>query len=156
MNAVERYLVWFNRLDNIDNVIKRITGISYSISREMSPVFTMGSPEPVARMPRRESITGTLSIIANNNDELMHMVKTIEKCGIKFSHDQFHKNIWTPNTVEHTEELYELQGIDILNTDTPGLTMALTMSSDMPYTPAGTNNLTFVARSLKRLNKRRS
>lgn len=110
MNVVDIYSKWFNRFTVPQNVWKRIIKLNYSISREMAPVFTMGSQDPRSMQQGRQRINGTFSMIIDNKEELRNMMRTIKEHGIEITqkHDGVPVNILCLEGVDIINDNYEL------------------------------------------------
>ncbi len=65
-------------------VIAELQAISYSITREKGPIYTMGSPNPRAFARGKRGIAGTLIFIMFDSPALMNAV---QRAGIKFYAD---------------------------------------------------------------------
>lgn len=59
-----------------DTVIGELQAITYSVSREKAPVYTMGSPEPRSFSRGKRGIAGTLVFTVFDRDALIEAVKT--------------------------------------------------------------------------------
>ena len=59
-----------------DTVIGELQAITYSVSREKAPVYTMGSPEPRSFSRGKRGIAGTLVFTVFDRDALIQAVKT--------------------------------------------------------------------------------
>lgn len=59
-----------------DTVIGELQAITYSVSREKAPVYTMGSPEPRSFSRGKRGIAGTLVFTVFDRDALIGAIKT--------------------------------------------------------------------------------
>lgn len=116
MNIVNGYCIWINRLNEPKNVWKQILDISYSISTQTVPLFTMGDTDPSFFRRGREAIAGTFTLLVDDKKDLRKMIDTIEKYGIEYKpRIPMHEN-W--NNPLYPNNLYKFVGVDILNQDT--------------------------------------
>lgn len=67
--------------------IGTLQGISYSVSREKAPIYTMGSPDPRAFARGKRGIAGSLVFIQFDSDPLMYELANPERSPAKFITD---------------------------------------------------------------------
>lgn len=75
-----------------NTTIGELQGISYSISREKAPVFTMGDPNPRSFSRGKRAIGGALVFVTFDRSPLIHAMREI---GVKFLSDvdEFRPNL---------------------------------------------------------------
>lgn len=62
-----------------DKVIGELQGLTYSVSREKAPVYTMGSAEPRSFSRGKRGVAGTLVFTVFDRDALMEQLKDTAK-----------------------------------------------------------------------------
>jgi len=105
------------------NVIGSIQGISYQVSREKAPIYTMGSADPRAFARGKRAIAGSLVFI-------------------QFDHEPLMFELANPDKKEESRRLYFLSDIDDLRPNyEAGETVSVATSSVSPVDPTGSANV---------------
>lgn len=92
-------------------VVAELQAISYSITREKGPIYTMGSPNPRAFARGKRGIAGTLIFIMFDSPALMNAVK---RAGLKFYAD-LDELVPGADTLDQTGPLGREMGFTELN-----------------------------------------
>lgn len=93
--AVSEYTRSYNSFSGVDikatfggKVIGELQGISYSVTREKAPIYTMGSADPRSFSRGKRGIAGTLVFTVFDRSALLESFKTMaDKSGWFFAHD---------------------------------------------------------------------
>jgi len=93
--AVSEYTRSYNFFSGVDikatfggKVIGELQGISYSVTREKAPIYTMGSADPRSFSRGKRGIAGTLVFTVFDRSALLESFKTMaDKSGWFFAHD---------------------------------------------------------------------
>ena len=100
---VSEYTRSYNSFSGVDikatfggKVIGELQGISYSVTREKAPIYTMGSADPRSFSRGKRGIAGTLIFTVFDRNALLEIFKTMDdRSGWFFAHDtdiQKHSN----------------------------------------------------------------
>jgi len=115
---VSEYTRSYNSFSGVDikatfggKVIGELQGVSYSVTREKAPIYTMGSADPRSFSRGKRGIAGTLIFTVFDRSALLEVFKAIEdRSGWFFAHDS--------DVQKHTAE--EAKGAQVwqdVNTD---------------------------------------
>lgn len=92
---VSEYTRSYNSFSGVDikatfggKVIGELQGVSYSVTREKAPIYTMGSADPRSFSRGKRGIAGTLVFTVFDRSALMESFKTMDdRSGWFFAHD---------------------------------------------------------------------
>ena len=92
---VSEYTRSYNSFSGVDikatfggKVIGELQGISYSVTREKAPIYTMGSADPRSFSRGKRGIAGTLIFTVFDRSALLEIFKALEdKSGWFYAHD---------------------------------------------------------------------
>ena len=92
---VSEYTRSYNSFSGVDikatfggKVIGELQGVSYSVTREKAPIYTMGSADPRSFSRGKRGIAGTLIFTVFDRSALLEQFKTMEdRSGWFFAHD---------------------------------------------------------------------
>ena len=93
--AVSEYVRSYNSFSGVDikatfggKVIGELQGVSYSVTREKAPIYTMGSADPRSFSRGKRGIAGTLIFTVFDRSALMESFKNMsDRSGWFFAHD---------------------------------------------------------------------
>ncbi|MGG2085292.1 hypothetical protein [Lysinibacillus pakistanensis] len=88
-----------------DTVIGELQAITYSVSREKAPVYTMGSPEPRSFSRGKRGIAGTLVFTVFDRDALIEAIKSnVTRIGSN-PNDPATNTAYTPMTIDEWDKV---------------------------------------------------
>jgi hypothetical protein len=93
--AVSEYVRSYNSFSGVDikatfggKIIGELQGVSYSVTREKAPIYTMGSADPRSFSRGKRGIAGTLIFTVFDRSALMEAFKSMQdRSGWFFAHD---------------------------------------------------------------------